>query len=296
MEHRTLGKTGLSVSLLGFGGSEIGAPSVDQSTVEELLNAALDAGLNVIDTAECYRESEEKIGRAVATRRGDFHLFTKCGHEGEALGGTDWDPATLTKSIERSLERLKVDHVDLVQLHTCSLDQLKGGDVIDVLNRAREAGKARFIGYSGDNEAATYAVSCGAFDTLQTSVNIADQNCVDGWVHDAQVAGMGVIAKRPIANAAWKPGPEEGDYGWPYRLRLDELDYDFLGGDHDIAIAMRFTATVPGVSTMIVGTEKPGRWSQNAEILKAGVLPPDEYEAIRVRWREIAPNDWNGQG
>ena len=296
MEHRTLGKTGLSVSLLGFGGSEIGAPSVDQDTVEKLLNAALDAGLNVIDTAECYRESEEKIGEAVATRRGDFHLFTKCGHEGEALGGSDWDPATLTKSIERSLRRLNVDHVDLVQLHTCSLDQLKQGDVIEVLNRAREAGKTRFVGYSGDNEAASYAVACGAFDTLQTSVNIADQKSVDGWVREARDAGMGVIAKRPIANAAWKPGTKEGDYGWIYKLRLDELAYDFLSAENDVANAMCFTATVPGVSTMIVGTEKPGRWSQNADILKDGGLPPEAYGAIRARWREVVRDDWNGQG
>ena len=225
MEQRELGRTGLKVSLLGFGGAEIGDPAVSQDTVERLLNAALDAGLNVIDTAECYRESEEKIGRAVAARRGDFHLFTKCGHEGEALGGQDWDPATLARSIDRSLQRLKVDHVDLVQLHTCDEATLRAGDVVEVLIRAREAGKTRFVGYSGDNAAATYAVSTGAFDTLQTSASIADQNGIDGWVRDAHEAGMGVIVKRPIANAAWKPGTKEGDYGWPYKLRLDELAY-----------------------------------------------------------------------
>ncbi|RYG36838.1 aldo/keto reductase, partial [bacterium] len=173
MEHRKLGATDLDVSLLGFGGSEIGSPEVSQETVEKLLNAALDAGLNVIDTAECYRESEEKIGKSVAKRRDEFHLFTKCGHT-SGLEGEDWDPNMLRRSIDRSLQRLQTDRVELIQLHTCDEATLRKGEVIDVLIRAREAGKTRFIGYSGDNDSAAYAVESGAFDTLQTSVSIAE--------------------------------------------------------------------------------------------------------------------------
>ncbi|RYG32604.1 aldo/keto reductase [bacterium] len=295
MERRLLGKTGLQVSALGFGGSEI--RDADQHTVDYLLNAALDAGLNTLDTAECYGDSEEKIGKSVSTRRGDFHLFTKCGHDGEALGGSDWDPATLMKSIDRSLERLQVDHVDLVQLHTCSKEQLEQGDVIEVLQRAKEAGKTRFIGYSGDNEAATYAVACGAFDTLQTSVNIADQGCIDGWVADAKAAHMGVIAKRPIANAAWRPAAENDGYARVYRDRLSVLDFPFLKDEmHDIETALRFTLTVPGVSTLIVGTNKPDRWKGNAALASGGALTVEEYESIRKLWHEIAGEDWRAQG
>ena len=296
MENREFGKTGLKVSVLGFGGSEIGDPTVDQETVDRLLNAALDAGLNVVDTAECYRQSEEKIGKAIAHRRDDFHLFTKCGHDGEALGGEDWNPKTLRASIDRSLQRLGVEHVDLVQLHTCSADQLRQGDVVDVLVRAREAGKTRFIGYSGDNENAETAVSLNVFDALQTSVSVADQRGLDTWIPAAKEAGLGIIAKRPIANAAWKPGTKEGDYGWPYKLRLDELDYDFLKGQEDIATALRFTLAIPGIDTMIVGTSKPGRWSENARLVAEGPLDPEAFEAIRDRWREAvaaAPDaDW----
>ncbi len=171
MERRALGKTGMEVSVLGFGGAEIGFEKATPETVERLLGSALDAGLNVIDTGECYGSSEELIGQAVSHRRGDFFLFTKCGHA-SGFDLPDWDLTMLEQSINRSLERLRVDCLDLVQLHTCSEEMLRQGDVIGVLERARAAGKTRFIGYSGDNNAALYAVECGAFDTLQTSINI----------------------------------------------------------------------------------------------------------------------------
>jgi aryl-alcohol dehydrogenase-like predicted oxidoreductase len=80
METRRLGRTGFAVSVLGFGASEIGQQNVALSTVEKLLNGALDAGLNVIDTAACYETSEELLGAAISHRRSDYFLFTKCGH------------------------------------------------------------------------------------------------------------------------------------------------------------------------------------------------------------------------
>ena len=109
----------MEVSVLGFGGSEIGYQQVAPERVERLLGSALDAGLNVIDTAECYLESEELIGRAVSHRRGDYYLFTKCGHAA-GFDLPDWDAHLLAESIDRSLQRLKTDYLALIQLHSCS--------------------------------------------------------------------------------------------------------------------------------------------------------------------------------
>lgn len=286
MERRTFGRTGLEVSVLGFGGAEIGFEKASDEDVDRLLHAALDAGLNVIDTAECYMDSEEKIGRAVSGRRDDFHLFTKCGHT-SGQDGADWDVRMLEETINRSLARLQTDRVDLVQLHSCDLETLKKGEVIEVLQRAKAAGKTRFIGYSGDNEASAYAVECGLFDTLQTSLNVADQAALP-TVEKATSAGMGVIAKRPIANAAWnEPAPDA--YGRPYWERLQELRLP----DLDAALALRWTLAQP-VQVAIVGTKNPQRWAQNAALLESGPLPPDEAETIRARWREIAKEDWVG--
>jgi aryl-alcohol dehydrogenase-like predicted oxidoreductase len=297
MEQRILGKTGLSVSILGFGGAEIGFENVPQATVETLLGSALDAGLNVIDTAECYADSEEKIGRAVGKRRDEFHLFTKCGHS-SGLEGQDWDLKMLAQSIDRSLQRLGTDRVDLIQLHTCSEDLLRQGDVIAVLQKAREAGKTRFIGYSGDAEAALYAVECGAFDTLQTSLNIADQEPITLTLPKARAANIGVICKRPLANVAWRTGniSTTVDYHKTYWERLQKLQYDFLSDPAQAAgIALRFTLSQPGVHTAIVGTTRPERWHQNAELLAAGPLPADQLEAMRTHWQEVAGPDWTGQ-
>lgn len=296
MERRPFGKTGLEVSALGFGGAEIGYQNASLDTVERLLGSALDAGLNVIDTAECYAGSEELIGKAVGHRRDAFHLFTKCGHS-SGLPGEDWDPKMLRASIDRSLERLGTDRVDLVQLHSCDEAKLRQGDVIAVLQEARDAGKTRLIGYSGDREAARYAVECGAFDTLQTSVSIADQQPITLTLPLALEKGMGVIAKRPIANAAWtKEEMPESEYAYPYFQRLQTLAYDFLRGPDAVSVALRFTLAQPGVATAIVGTQNPARWLSNARLLDAGPLPPAQVEAIRARWNEVAGADWAGQG
>ena len=171
--------------------------------MERLLGEALDAGLNVVDTAECYEDSEELIGKAIGGRRRDVHLFTKCGHPG-GWSRANWRPKSLLTSIERSCQRLRTDYLDLIQLHSCSHAELRKGDVIAALEQARERGWARYIGYSGDGEAARYAVECGRFDTLQTSVSVADQQVIEQTLPLARARDVGVIAKRPLANVAWR--------------------------------------------------------------------------------------------
>ena len=297
METRQLGGTDMRVGVLGFGGTEIGFEKAEPEAVARLLGEALDAGLNVVDTAECYLGSEELIGRAVAGRRQDFYLFTKCGHP-EEPGVGDWRPESLSASIERSLRRLRTDRVDLVQLHSCSEDELRRGDVIAALQDARRNGYTRYIGYSGDGPAARYAVECGAFDTLQTSVSVADQEAIDLTLPLARERNMGVIAKRPIANAAWRYAERPAvAYHQPYWDRLQQLNYEFVreGPETAAAVALRFTLGVPGVHTAIVGTTRPGRWRDNAALIAAGPLHDRDHEAIRARWRQVADAGWVGQ-
>jgi aryl-alcohol dehydrogenase-like predicted oxidoreductase len=189
MERRQLGGTDMDVSPLGFGGSEIGYESVSQATVTRLLNA------------------EVLIGAAVGGRRRDVFLFTKCGHP-RGFGAGDWRPASLLQSIEGSLERLRTETVDLVQLHSCGEAELRRGDAIAALETARARGMTRYIGYSGDGAAARFAVESGRFDTLQISLSIADQEALEGALPLARRHGLGIIAKRPLANAAWRTGKQ----------------------------------------------------------------------------------------
>ncbi|MCY0870309.1 MAG: aldo/keto reductase, partial [Firmicutes bacterium] len=224
--------------------------------------------------------------------------------------GRDWDPETMARGIERTLRRLRTDHLDLLQLHSCDEERLRQGDVIDVLQRARESGKTRYIGYSGDGDAALFAVKCGAFDALQTSINIADQEALDLTLPEANRRGIGVIAKRPVANVAWGTGSKPASaYHHTYWERLRALQYPFVeramaavgSGEFDAALsdsvgtALRFTLGCEAVATAIVGTRNPRRWADNARLLAAGPLPAGEFAAIRARWKEVSQSDWRGQ-
>ncbi len=253
--------------------------------------------MNVIDTAECYGNSEELLGKALAKRRDEFLLFTKCGHP-NGYASEDWSKKGLLASIERSLRRLRTDRVDLVQLHSCSLELLKKGEVIEALEEAQRRGLTRFVGYSGDSDAAIHAVESGRFSVLQISVSVADQESIDRVLPLCKKREIGVIAKRPIANAAWKTGKRpENAYHQPYFDRLAKLDYDFLrpGSKDAFATALRFTLGTPGVGTAIVGTTKSGRFAENAKMAALGALPRATEDAIRARWTKTAPASWRGE-
>jgi len=176
------------------------------------------------------------------------------------------------------------------QLHSCSAQILKRGEVIEVLQRVRASGKVRYIGYSGDRQDALYAVQLGVFDTLQTSINIADQEAIDLTVVKAKERQMGIIAKHPIANAVWRTGQRPSDaHLQVYWERLNKLKYDFLAQSfqESLSTALRFTLTVPGVDVAIVGTTNPDRIQSNIALLSAGSLSQVQFEEIRTRWRAV---------
>lgn len=298
MEKRKFGKTDMDFSVLGFGGAEIGYnPNQTQADVNLLLNSALDAGLNVIDTAAAYKTSEEMIGEAVGGRRKDYYLLTKCGAL-EGFTRSDWSKKGILETIVTSLRALKTDYLDLAQLHSCSAEILRRGDCIEGLQRAQEKGYTRYIGYSGDNEDAKFAIEMNIFDSLQTSVSIADQTPIDGNIPLAAEKGLGIIAKRPIANAVWRHMDKPADsYHHEYWERIQKLKFEFLEKslEEATAMALRFTLSIPGVSTMIVGTTKPNRWQENARYVSEGELADEEFEAICQRWTEVADESWIGQ-
>lgn len=295
MEKRKFGKTDMEFSVLGFGGAEIGYnPEQTQADVDELLNSALDAGLNVIDTAAAYKTSEVLIGEAVSKRRNDFYLLTKCGAL-DAFTRFDWTKKGILETIENSLRNLKTDHLDIAQLHSCDTEILRRGEAIEALQRAVEKGYTRYIGYSGDNEDAKYAIELDVFDSLQTSVSIADQSPIDGLIPLAAEKGLGIIAKRPIANAVWRHDAKPSDsYHHEYWNRIQKLKFDFLNKslEEATATALRFTMTISGIDTMIVGTTRPKRWQENAKYVAEGNLSSEEFEAIRERWQEVGGEDW----
>jgi aryl-alcohol dehydrogenase-like predicted oxidoreductase len=129
-------------------------------------------------------------------------------------------------------------------------------------------------------------------------VSVADQEALDLTLPRARAGDVGVIAKRPLANAAWRAGRRpDNPYHHVYWDRLQRLDYPFLRRPpaESVGEALRFTAAVPGVHSLVVGTSRPGRWRENAAALAAGPMPRAEFEGVRARWREVADASWTGQ-
>ncbi len=166
---------------------------------------------------------------------------------------------------------MKTDHLDLVQLHSCGVDILERGEVIQALLEAKRSGKTRYIGYSGDREAALWAIESGQFDTLQTTFNLGDQRARKEVLPQARAKGMGVIAKRPIANAAWGASESSDPVRERYRQRAQAmLDMGpLLAAPQDpILLALGFVLAHEEVDTAIVGTRNPDHMRANVEIVE----------------------------
>ncbi|UCD75412.1 MAG: aldo/keto reductase [Phycisphaerales bacterium] len=282
MLKRTLGRTGIEVSALGFGAEPIGRRGVSAGTAANLLNALLDEGINVIDTASAYGDSEDYIGRALAHRRDEFTLVTKCGWT------DDWQPARsprqLAASIDRSLQRLRVDSVDVLLLHGSPLDELKTGEAIAALEKARKQGKTRFIGISDDNETLAYSVGLEVFDVIETTFNICDQANARTIV-EADRRRLGVLIKRTIANAVpgrtAKPARPYARQYWP-RWQTMNIDKSAIGDLPWLETALRFATFAPGAHCALVGSASLEHIRRNIRSAEKGPL---DHSAVNLLQR-----------
>ncbi len=299
MDYRMLGNTGLQVSPIGIGLAEIGKLSRDEkSGVETLLNTALDFGVNILDTAALYGISEEMIGETVSGRRDEYVLATKCGQDDP--GHYPWTRESVQLDIDTSLRRLNTDHVDILQLHSCDLEVLERGEVIDVLLKARDDGKTQFVGYSGDNDAAAWAVESGVFDTLQTSYNVVDQNARKKTLPAARVAGMGVIVKRPITNGIFANPAADESSTKRFSIMSDRAAAILAGGpipgspDDRILLCLGFTMAREDIDVAIVGTTNPEHLKSNIRLFEEQIpISKVVVEELYRRFDELG-DDWEG--
>lgn len=269
----------------------------DAKRTAEILNLLLDEGVNLIDTAACYPNSEDLIRKAIGHRRDEYILVSKCGHRAEGLTGTEWSQELISRSIDRSLKLLGTDRLDAMLLHSCETSVLKKGDALGALVKAQEEGKILHLGYSGDNEAAVYAAGLPQIEIIETSVNVCDQNNIDLVLPITRKNRVGVLAKRPIANAAWKAVSEQRgiyqDYVTSYsrrfkamRLRLADFGIDGDPATEWPRIALQFTLSVPGVHCAIVGTTNPVNARLNLDVIGSPHLAPEIVGRIRSRFTD----------
>jgi len=301
MQTRKIGNTDLEVTLLGYGAMEL--RHVDQEEATRLLNAVLDGGINYIDTSPDYGLSETYIGHALAGRRDEFYLATKCGCNVDERGrGQDpshiWSRAQLEKNVENSLRRLQTDHIDVWQLHGTMPEWLAGGrddETIEALQEIKDQGKVGAIGVSfrngrpGDErypagygfEAIQEFMTWGVFDMMQIVYGaLTRRNEIA--IAEAAAKGIGIVIRGLVKRYL-------GDYDQLFaEAGLDDLCAE---GESPDAFLIRFALSHPGVSTGIVGSKNLSHIRENIAAAERGPLPTDVYaEAVRrLTYVGIAP-------
>lgn len=287
---RRYGNTDLFLNPLGLGAAQIGDPQLDDAVVGQLLNAAVDAGINLLDTAPSYGISEERIGRHLSARRSEVVISTKLGYG--VSGIADWTGPCITAGIEQALRLLRTDHIDIAHFHSCPRQVLEQTDVIDALDAAKRAGKVRAMAYSGENDDLAWAVACGRFDGFMASLNICDQRILTHQL--AAMAGKGFIAKRAVANHPWRFAQRPvGDYCEEYWARWQAMGLDNRGLEWG-EISLRFALSFPHVSAAIVGTANVQHLLQSLLWVAKGPLPADWVTELHTAFAQH-DNDWTGQ-
>ena len=288
LPKRTLGRTGLEVTTLGFGAMEIRGPriwggrAVTDEQAKTILHAVLDSGINFIDTSNDYGRSEEFMGRFLAGRRKEYVLATKCGCKVTPAGDHDETPheftrANIERGVEESLKRLKTECIDILQLHNPSVQQVKDGDVVRVLQDLQRAGKTRFIAISSTLPHLPEFLALGVFDTFQIPYSALEREHED-LISKVALAGAGAIVLGGVAQGS--PAKEQGRRWDAWQTSgLDTL----RGGMSRQEFVLRYTMSHPALHTNIVGTLHPEHLAENLAIVKKGPLPPDLYAETKKR-------------
>ena len=292
LTKRKLGRTGLEVTDLSYGAMEVrgsriwGGRAVTEQQAETILNAVLDSGINFIDTSNDYGRSEEFIGKYLHTRRGEYYLATKCGctivHKDEDTDDTPhvWTRENLFRGLHESLERMKTDYIDVMQLHNPSVEQAEEGDLVSVLLEMKQQGKVRWVGCSATSPHIESYIKSGVFDVFQIPYSALERQHEDA-ITLAGEAGAGTIIRGGVARG--EPGVGLGDGGrWTSfeKAGLDELRAE---GESPTAFLLRFTLSHPEMDTTIVGTLIPEHLQENVRIAEQGPLPADVYAEAKRR-------------
>lgn len=291
LPRRSLGRTGLHVTQLGYGSMGLRGPRtwgvrvVGDEDAERLLHAVLDAGINFIDTAPDYGLSEERIGRFLSSRRREFFLATKCGcvytqHQDFLELNHVWEPEVIKRNLETSLKRLRTDQIDLLQFHGGDAETLQRAGLIDLLCRFRDSGAVKFIGSSSSLPHLPALIDLGVFDTFQIPYScLAPQH--HELIRQAAATGAGIILRGGIAQGgpdAEIQRPALNDV-W-HKARLDEV---LPRGMSRAELILRFTLSHPDCHTTIVGTCNPDHLQENRQAALRGPLPAELFDEVTTR-------------
>lgn len=313
MKLRTLGKTGIRVSEIGFGswgigGLSKGATSYGDTNDQDSLKAvarAVELGITFFDTSDLYGygHSETLLGQALGAQRNKVIIASKVGFL-EHLGPQDFSAAHIRRSLEGSLKRMKTDYLDLYQLHSPDINEMeKNPEALQTLQALKKEGKIRAYGVSvrapGDGLA---AVRLG-FESIQVNFNMTDQRAVESGLMDAAAKeGIAIIGRTPLCfgfltgayssktqfdardhRSAWT---KEQIELWANASRKFKAAFDVTIKQTEAQAALRYCLSYPTLSTVIPGMLKVSEVEENASASDLGPLSKDELKKIEQAYRE----------
>ena len=322
MELRRLGNSGLAVSVVGLGGNNFGRAGTASETADgaaAVVHAALDAGITLIDTADCYGKvpglSEELLGRALGTRRADVVVATKFGMDMNGANGADHGARGsrryIVRAVEASLRRLRTDWIDLYQFHTPD-PRTPIAETLAALDTLVTSGKVRYLGHSNRAgwqlaEAEFVARMTGStpFVSTQNHYNLLDRRAELEVIPAAQAFGLGVLPYFPLANGLLTGKYRKGFAPPGSRLTrsrthlLQDADFDQLDrfgqfararALNEVEVAFSWLAAQPTVASVIAGATTPEQVRQNAQAARWSPSPADltELDEIFPRLEKVA--------
>ncbi len=262
MQKRILGKTGWSVSAISFGAIKL--PRISLKECDTLLNRALDSGINYIDTADCYGDSEEKIGQVLKKRRKEFYLSTKVDER---------DGPGMRAKLDRCLRRLRTDWIDLLFFH-----DVRGGEYerifntggLEELQKAQQKGEITHIGISIHNNLSMMrqAIESGVFSVLMVAYSALDEDRLTANLLPlAASGGVGLVAMKPLAGGRLGNIPSRG---WNKPL---------FHGEAPAQIALRYVLSNPNICCAIPGMMAANELEENLRVgKKARELSAEEIK------------------
>jgi aryl-alcohol dehydrogenase-like predicted oxidoreductase len=289
MHYRTLGRTGLKVSVVGLGTWQFGGEwgkDFTQPEVDAIVGAARDSGINFLDTAECYGDhlSERFIGSALAGQRGHWIVATKFGHHFHRPfeRTMHFDPADVVRQLDHSLRALRTDYVDLLQCHSAKDDEFDTDGLWDALQREQAKGKVRHLGISISPPTNIYqterALKVGA-STIQVVYNRLQREPEDKVLPACRRDNLGVLARVPLASGflsgKYQPGavfpPSDVREAWMKKDRdakLAEVQRiaatEVPAGVPMAQWALAWCLKNPAVTAVIPGCKSPEQARANA--------------------------------
>ena len=313
MNYRKLGKTGFSVSEISLGTWQVGGKwgePFDHDNADRILNAAVDAGVNFIDTADVYGdgESEKAIGRLVSARSERIYVATKCGRRLQPHTNEAYQPNILRQFVDDSLRNMNLETLDLVQLHCPPTDVFYRPELFELFDRLKQEGKVQNLGVSVEKvEEGLKAIEFPNVTTVQIIFNMFRQRPAELFFTEARKRDVGIIVRVPLASGLLT-GKFSADTSFSEKdhrnFNRDGAGFDkgetFSGVDYQTGLAavdklrsvfpddvnlapdaLRWILTFDAVSCIIPGASKPEHLTSNLQATGRPAPIPAQMNAVR---------------